>query len=191
MLHHAQTLEINGNPGALRDLLAYVEGRYELGERWKRRELSENMEVIVEPTNESAPLIRQLREHFENLIVSLDLGVENVVSADCHYYIFTNCREARPRSLTVNAPLGASGCQLYFSHTDGEVHIPNITIGSQGDLGAIVRNEWWNGESGADNEGGCYSLLHHASKLEIKDNPNAVKSLVSYVNGTYQLGKHW
>lgn len=34
LLRHAEALEIQNNPRALRDLLAYVEGKYQLEGRW-------------------------------------------------------------------------------------------------------------------------------------------------------------
>lgn len=76
---------------------------------------------------------------------------------------------------------------MKFRDTDGEVHFPKICISENGNLRAVLQNFW---EDEAEN-GGCYSLLHHARELEIVNNSQAIEDLVSYVGGRYPLDKHW
>lgn len=46
-LHHASKLKIRDNSHAMRDLVAYVEGAYPLGEHWEWHELSRDMKVEI------------------------------------------------------------------------------------------------------------------------------------------------
>lgn len=48
ILQCAGVLTIRDNPGALRDLAAYVDGRYKLQEGWTWRGLNQNTEVRIE-----------------------------------------------------------------------------------------------------------------------------------------------
>lgn len=74
-----------------------------------------------------------------------------------------------------------------FRNTDGEVYFRRVVIFGGGDLRTVLQNRWEDGKG----SGGFYSLLHHAQELEIWNNPQAVRDLVSYVEGTYLLGGHW
>lgn len=63
------------------------------------------------------------------------------------------------------------------------MRIPNIAIGLQGNLEAIMRNRWKDGV-----EDVLYSLLRHARVLTIRGNSGAVQDLAAYVTGEFTVG---
>lgn len=116
------------------------------------------MKIVITQTKVERQLVQALRTHFTEVlvpdeiqtanviqapmrernngangnkqnVVRMLLGVKNMVNMGCYQHIFTNCRVAKPRSLTINAQLSGPEEQLCFSHADSRVAIPNITIG--------------------------------------------------------------
>lgn len=140
-------------------------------------------------------VVEQLRAYFKTVNVpglSVPLQADNVIGTDRVCFAFTGCRAVEPRSLMVNANMkNVRHNKIEFWGADSEVCIPRITIGPQGDLGAIVCNYWCSGEDGTGNKGDYYSLLHHARRLEIVNNPQAIEDLGFCIDGTYWLDRHW
>lgn len=75
---------------------------------------------------------------------------------------------------------------IVFRGTDREVYIPKIDIYEEGELASVLRNRWESKISG-----GFFSLLHGVQRLHIYNNPQALRDLWAYVDGTYSLGGRW
>lgn len=79
-----------------------------------------------------------------------------------------------PKSLLVDADIKRDG--INFLGADSEVRIPDITIGQNGSLKAVIYNYY-----GDKMVSGNYSLLWYAEALTIKNNHGAVQDLAAYV----------
>lgn len=106
LLPHAEALKIQGNTGALRDLLAYAKRTYEPGEHWQLQELRRDVKIIVQCEEAGPSVVKELRQHFDAVdaqVLSTALRKNNIIDVGCVRFVFTKCGAVAPQSLAVDA----------------------------------------------------------------------------------------